>query len=116
MSSVLQRTLLGRKLDWVSRGRSLLLPVLGSQKCRIMDTFDIYDDCLAEDPGDCPTCGASFQWVRPGKSQATCECWRICSIHGDGAISYHPPGVVTNVSGYFCVQCWLEKTPWEKEP
>ncbi len=66
------------------------------------------DEDVTEDPGDCLTCGASFQWVRPGKSQATCECWSICSIHGKGAISYHPEGIVQNISGYFCVQCWLE--------
>ena len=71
-----------------------------------MDTFDLYDQILDEDPGRCADCGAPFQWVRPGKSQSTCECDLKCPIHGPGAIQYHPVGhPVPNMGGWFCLQC-----------
>ncbi len=68
-----------------------------------MDTFDIYDETLSQDPGKCSDCGAPHQWVRPGKTQETCECSLKCPRHGEGAIQYHTKG---NPTGWFCDKCW----------
>lgn len=38
---------------------------------------DLDMDWANEDPGECARCGHPFEWVRPGKSQPTCDCWEV---------------------------------------
>ena len=57
------------------------------------------------DPGRCPDCGEAFQWVRPGKSQSQCDCWRTCHVHGPMAIDYHEFGEIDGMTGWFCLRC-----------
>jgi len=57
------------------------------------------------DPGKCGRCGALYEWVRPGKSQDTCDCWSICPVHGQGAIQYHTEGERPSIAGYYCMKC-----------
>ncbi len=59
------------------------------------------------DPGRCPTCRSSHVWVRPGKSQPTCDCQETCPVHGPHKIVYHALAeVAPNLSGYFCADCF----------
>ena len=53
----------------------------------------------------CPDCGAKHEYVRPGKTQSTCDCHETCPIHGKNKIVYHVPGEFTQIQGYFCAEC-----------
>lgn len=58
------------------------------------------------DPGRCWYCGEEFQWVRPGKSQATCMCSIVCEYCGGEKSLYssedtpHEP-----FAGWLCSDC-----------
>jgi hypothetical protein len=56
-------------------------------------------------PGYCPKCGTQFVMVRPGKSQATCDCHETCVKHGRNKIIYHGPDDFMQTQGYFCADC-----------
>lgn len=60
-------------------------------------------DCMG---ATCPDCGEPHQIVRPGKTEPTCSCDRICFQCGD-EIKYHssPDPRWPKFSGYFCETC-----------
>ncbi len=71
---------------------------------------------IPQPPGRCRHCGVAFQWVRPGKSQSMCDCWRRCHVHGAGAIDYHHyTDVPGSISGYICWQCQYPDAPQPTE-
>ena len=53
----------------------------------------------------CPDCGRAHEYVRPGKTQPTCDCHERCPVHGPNMVVYHPPGEYGRTSGYFCAEC-----------
>lgn len=58
----------------------------------------------------CPICGMAHEFVRPGKTQPSCDCDTICPACGEKTIKYHTEDEVKdseypNVSGYFCSKC-----------
>ena len=63
--------------------------------------FDDPNDCGAT----CARCGQSHEWVRPGKTQPTCECDVTCWLHDEPVrFEYrsedHPANVAAKKIGY----------------
>jgi hypothetical protein len=57
-----------------------------------------------EDPGRCGRCGTPHEWVRPGKTQPTCECNNFCYAHEPAVrIEYRTTG---RIQGYVCPSCF----------
>lgn len=70
------------------------------------------------DPGvSCADCGLPHEWVRPGKTQPTCDCAFICREHKT-PLTYrgedHPANVTAKAAGvgmslgYHCDACEAE--------
>ena len=58
-----------------------------------------------EDAGTCPECDATRELVRPGKSQATCDCQDKCPDCGMMRSLFSPGEVAKNMSGFLCPNC-----------
>lgn len=57
-----------------------------------------------EDPGKCTKCGVAHEWVRPGKTQPTCDCHDYCYCHqGPVRLEYRTAGMI---QGHVCPVCW----------
>jgi hypothetical protein len=57
-----------------------------------------------EDPGTCHWCGVPHEWVRPGKTQPTCECHEYCRAHEPPVrLEYRTEG---QIRGHVCPVCW----------
>lgn len=62
----------------------------------------------------CSDCGERHEWLRPGKTQPTCDCHLKCRVHG---VEYeyrgedHPANVAARkakigmIMGYHCPSC-----------
>lgn len=55
------------------------------------------------DPGTCSRCGVPHEWVRPGKTQPTCDCHNLCHSHTPPIRLEYVSGHMVN--GYLCPIC-----------
>lgn len=56
-----------------------------------------------EDPGSCAWCGTTYEHVRPGKSQPTCDCHLFCHAHNPPIkLDYRAEG---QIQGWACPVC-----------
>jgi hypothetical protein len=62
------------------------------------DFFSGKPPCVA-----CGWCGRQHEWVRPGKTQPTCDCDDFCGQHRDTRFEYRTEG---SLQGYICPKCW----------
>lgn len=62
-------------------------------------------DWWDEGPGRCPECDASWKWVRPGKSQPTCDCQDKCGLCGTMRGYFSVGEIAKNVGGFLCPKC-----------
>ncbi len=69
-----------------------------------MDMPDLNFSWADEDPGTCSRCGTPHEWVRPGKTQPTCDCHNFCYAHNQPVrIEYRTGGMIR---GYVCPECF----------
>ena len=58
-----------------------------------------------QDPGTCSECNEPFEHVRPGKTQATCDCQDKCEDCGMKRAHYAPGEIAAQRSGFLCANC-----------
>lgn len=73
---------------------------VGHKRSKRTDYWD------GEEKAWCAECGAPHQFVRPGKTQPTCNCDITCP-YCKGEFKYYgePDPKWPNVSGWFCPKC-----------
>jgi hypothetical protein len=60
-----------------------------------------------EDPGYCPNCKKNWEWVRPGKSQPTCDCHNFCYAHNPPVkVEYRASDDPSRITGEVCPKCF----------
>lgn len=60
---------------------------------------------FACNPGRCAECSEPYEWVRPGKSQPTCDCSYKCPFCGAMRRHYSIGEIAKNMGGLLCASC-----------
>jgi hypothetical protein len=69
------------------------------------DWNELKDRFFDHDPGSCPECKKKLEWVRPGKSQPTCDCQDKCPTCGTMRRHFAFGELRERIAGFLCPKC-----------